>query len=372
MGQDVMNLDSFKGAKPAQAFAQTLNASQDNLADGIGSSYGVIGYKGKVWSLRLRGERHTFVRPDDGTPASYIDVIILRSASHKSKSYYEKYDPNASEGARPICSSLDGIVPDDDVAVKQSDACAICPRNAWKVNAEGRKGRECTDYKRLAVLVVPSMTKTLLGTALMEPVFLRIPPASLNDLAIVGETMAGQGWHYSSYVTRISFDPDQPHPKMVFRPLQKLTDDEAPVVLPMREDAMALRITGEDQAGASARPMRLAAAPQTAPQLAAPQVAQPAPQPAPQPQPQPQPAPQPAPQPVIEATAIDVTPQKGGMFAGADTPAAPPAKLAGGNVAAGVVKEATTPVTQTAQDTGEATESDAALDDKIAALLKTE
>lgn len=366
MGNEVVNLEGFKGQKPAQAFVQALNSTQDSLADGIGSSYGVIGYKGKVWSLRLRGERHTFVRPDDGTPASYIDVIILRQAHHKSKSYYEKYDPNASEGTRPICSSLDGVVPDEDVAIKQAEACAICPRNAWKVNAEGRKGRECTDYKRLAVLVVPSLTRVLLGTPLLEPVFLRIPPASLNDLAIVGETMDKQGWHYSSYVMRISFDPDQPHPKMVFRPLQALTGDEAPVVLPMREDAMALRITGEDQTRDGPKIMRLAQPGQIAPKLAAPQ------QLAPQPQPQPQPAPQPAPAPVIEATAKDVTPQKGGMFAGAEVATAPPAKLAGGNAAAGVVKEATAPaVTQTAQDTGEATESDAALDAKIAALLET-
>src|SRR5882672_10877256 len=90
----------FAGATPAKAFA-ALPA--ESLAEGIGSSYGIIGYKGKVWSLRYRGEKHTFVRADDGSPMSYIDVIILRSPSVKSKSYYpreEGYDPNSSDGKR--------------------------------------------------------------------------------------------------------------------------------------------------------------------------------------------------------------------------------------------------------------------------------
>lgn len=234
--------------KPAQAFA-SLNTQQESLADGIGSSYGVIGYKGKVWSLSYRGDRHIITRPDDGSPSSYIDAIVLRAATTKSKSYYkEGYDPNSSAGKRPDCNSINSIVPDADASSPQSTSCAICPRNVWKTNAEGRKTRECTDYKRLAVLLLPTVTKQLLGAPLMEPVFLRVPPASLNDLAVFGEAMNNQGWHYSTYVTRISFDPKEAHPKFVFRALQALSDAEAPVVLPLREDSMAKRIVGEDQA----------------------------------------------------------------------------------------------------------------------------
>lgn len=246
MANDMVNLEAFKDG-PSKAFA-ALDPTEDNLADGIGSSYGVIGYKGKVWSLRYRGEKHTFVRPDDGTPASYIDVVVLQQAKMKSKSYYEAYDPSGtSEGARPICASLDGVLPDSDVQLKQSESCALCPRNEWKIQPNGKKGRECQDYKRLAVLLMPIQTKALLGEPLMEPVFLRVPPASLTNLALVGEQMAGQGYHYSTYIMRITFDPVEAHPKMIFRALQKLTDAEAPVVIPLREDPQSMRIIGADQ-----------------------------------------------------------------------------------------------------------------------------
>ena len=263
MGQDLVVPDSFKkmGA-PAKAF-QSLNAADDNLAEGIGQSYGIVGYKGKVWSLRYRGERHNIIRPDDGTPSAYIDVIILGQAKQKSKSYYGAYDPDAA-GERPICSSIDGVTPDTDVTEKQCDTCALCPRNEWKAGPNGKKGKECSDYKRLAVLILPTQTKPILGAPLMEPVFLRVPAGSLNSLAILGDTMAGQGFHFSTYITRISFDPNEAHPKMVFAPLQGLTDKEAPIVLQLRADPTCSRITTGDlvmkQVGTNTPPTALPAA----------------------------------------------------------------------------------------------------------------
>lgn len=249
-GTDLMNVSAFKGLAPAPAFAQALDPHSESLADGIGSSYGIVGYKGKNWSLRLRGETYNFVRADDGTPAPFLDVIVLRSPAYKSKSYYPPGTfQDGALGTRPTCASLNGETPDADIAEPQSNACATCPRNVFKVNAEGRKTRDCSDYKRLAVLIVPSQTKQLLGAALMEPVFLRVPAASLNDLALLGEAMAQQGFHYSSFITRIGFNPEKPHPQMTFRALQPLTDKEAPLVLPMRDDATSIRITGEGETG---------------------------------------------------------------------------------------------------------------------------
>jgi hypothetical protein len=271
MGQE-LTLPDWAKSGPAEGFA-ALNPHEDSLSDGIGQSYPVIGYKGKVWSFRHRGERKNFIRPDDGTPASYIDVIILGQAKQKSKSYYKAFDPNQSEGDRPICASIDGVTPDADVTMKQADHCALCPRNAWKVQPNGKKGRECQDYKRLAVLVIPTQTQPLFGEAILEPAFLRVPPASLNSLAIMGDTMSSQGFHYASYITRIQFDPNEAHPKMIFRPFQGLTKEEAPVILQMRENMSVERIihggfaeTMKDVAGSPMLPAGTAATGLAAPQ----------------------------------------------------------------------------------------------------------
>ena len=244
------------GMKPSTKFAR-LDPTE-SLAEGIGSSYPVIGYKGKIFSIRHRGESKPILRADDGTPVGYLDVVILRQAKVKAKSYYpDGFEEGGSAGKRPMCASIDGVRPDPDVQHEQAKLCAICPRNEWKTDANGKKSRECSDYKRLAVLVMPQQTARLFGQPLMEPAFLRIPPASLNNLSIFGENMAQQGWPYSSFITRVSFDPAKAHPEFTFKFLQGLTDTEADVVLALREEVVAKRITGEDEIA------RRAVAPQT-------------------------------------------------------------------------------------------------------------
>lgn len=369
----------FAGRKMAGAFAALVQGPEpESLADGIGSSYSVIGYKGKTWSLRHRGDRHTFTRPDDGSPASYIDVIILRQARAKSKSYYEAY-VEGEEGKRPICASLDGVVPDRDVTTKQAEACAVCPRNEWKTSPDGRKTRECSDYKRLAVLILPSQTKALLGSPLLEPAFLRVPPASLNNLSSFGDTMAGQGYHYSSFVTRIIFDVDAATPKFIFRPLQELTDKEAPTILKMREDIQAKRITGEDAEGGN-RPLLTAAA-TGAPQKAA--TAAPAASAATATQ-TPTPVTTVQPTKPVEPVSMTKSPSEPahvdvGLSLGAVADPLPGTQSISGGPGILDLTAETAPstlvptgeaATQTAADVGEASESDDALDAQINALLK--
>jgi hypothetical protein len=238
-------VDFFKSERPDAAFT---GMKEESLADGIGQSYAVIGYKGKIFSLRVRGENKIFLRPDDGTPAPYIDVVILRQAPVKSKSFYpDGFDEAGSAGKRPTCASIDGVRPDPEISEPQSKLCALCPKNEWKTDSTGRRSRECQDYKRLAVLVMPNQTVRLLGAALLEPVFLRIPPASLNALATFGENAAQNGWHYSAFVTRVMFDPTKSHPEFTFKPVQKLSPQEASVVVGLRDELLARRVTGEDE-----------------------------------------------------------------------------------------------------------------------------
>lgn len=243
MGTDLVLPESFKGKAVAQAFAGIV---ANSLADGIGQSYPVIGYQGRNLTLRYRGQRYQIVDPQTGTPATYLDYVVLGAADVKSKSYYKKYVPGSSDGERPLCSSMNGVVPDADIAEPQHSTCGLCPRNAWKVQENGRKGKECQDYKRLAVLILPNQTVPILKQALLEPVFLRIPPASLNALAMIGEQMDQAGFPYYSYVTRLTFDLTVSHPQMVFTPIHVLGDDEAPVVAKLLKDPQVSRIINGD------------------------------------------------------------------------------------------------------------------------------
>jgi hypothetical protein len=385
MAQEV---DIFKSAKPAAAFASLGGEQHESLADGIGQGYAVLGYKGKNWTLRHDGESYAFLRTikDDAgveeiVPMNYIDVIILRAAAVKSKSFYPPkaegggYDPEASEGKRPDCASLDGVTPDYDVPHKQSDLCGTCPRNVWKTMPNGKKGQDCTDYKRIAVCVLPSLAARIMGRTFQEPAFLRIPPASLAPLAKFGELAKAQGYHYSTFVTRISFDPDEPHPKFVFKAVALLGDAEAPFVLELRESAIARRITGEDshteavaRLAAPQGPLALAAP--AAKQEATPAAGAAATTVAPQ-QPSATTA-SPSEPEVIDtgfSTLADLTaavPARKKRRTKAEMDAAKAAAPAGATTSTAAAPVATT---QTVADTGDVTESDAELDAQVQALL---
>ena len=247
MAQELANLDAFK----AQRDPSTAELpADDSLAGGIGTAYAIIGYKGKTWSLRYRGETHLF-KDKAGQLTPTIDVVILHAAPSKSKSYFPNWEDGSTDP--PLCASIDGITPDPDVEQMQAEACAICPRNELKVQKNGRRGKECTDYKRLAVALMPNVTARMFGEPMLEPVFLRVPPASLNALALLDQKMGakGLGYHYSAYLTRISFvqvdGKGQPlsYPQMQFYAVRPLTKEELLPVLDLRKDPQCQRITGE-------------------------------------------------------------------------------------------------------------------------------
>jgi hypothetical protein len=152
-----------------------------------------------------------------------------------------------------LCASIDGIVPDDSAEQKQAEACAICPHNELKTLPNGRKGKECTDYKRLAVALMPNDTQRMFGEPLLEPVFLRVPPASLNSLALLEQRMGpkGLGYHFSAYLTRIKFvelgsdGKPMAYPQMEFYAVRPLEPAEMIPIKDMRKDPQCQRITGE-------------------------------------------------------------------------------------------------------------------------------
>ncbi len=248
-------LDIFANEKPLAAFA---GDSGMDLGAGVTNSYPVLGYRGKVWSLRHSGTSSMFLRPDDGTPAPFIDVVILRAPETKSKSYYDGY-VEGETGKRPICASIDGVRPDNDVVEKQAEVCALCPRNQWYTNDKGKKTQDCSDFKRLAVLllqVIPGSNPPQFrpyeenGEALVEPTFLRVPGGSLRDLKAFGDDKPAQWRNPMSYITRISFAVNESYPKFVYKAVAPVRDPElAKLILALHDDPVAKRITGEEMVG---------------------------------------------------------------------------------------------------------------------------
>jgi hypothetical protein len=224
----------------ASAFAH-LNPQQA-LAEGITGGFTRIGMKGKVWTLNHQGQLYRFIREDDGSPLPYLDVVFVGINPATSKLYYPpgSYSEDTS-GNAPTCASLKGDVPDPGVPIPQSQYCHSCKHNEWLPN---KGGKECQDHKRAAVILLPYMkTRPAMDAPFIEPVFLKIPPASLRSLKSYSDSLAHRGAHFASVITRISFAPDRQF-QLNFELRQALTNAEAPLVLPFLDDPQTRFLTG--------------------------------------------------------------------------------------------------------------------------------
>ncbi len=291
---------------------------ENDMAAGIQRGFGMIGYKGKVWSIKWRGTEQKLMRDDGDGPRGSIEIVVLKSAGHLSKVWYEKGFVEGTSEA-PDCFSTNGVTPDPASKKKQANVCATCPKNAFgsavKQDGTSGKGKACSDSKRLAVVPLNDLRNEVYG----GPMLLRTPAGSLGEMATFTDKMAKLGYVYYSYAMRVSFDPQAAHPAFVFSAIRTLTDAEADIVLSMRDDETVTRILAEGDEGGAAP---VAALPAPSPFEQPPQpvavavtpvsnvvplvvpVATPAPQPATIAPPAPAPVPTaaaPAPQPIVSS-----------------------------------------------------------------------
>jgi hypothetical protein len=207
------------------------------------SGFSSIRYRGKQWTLQHAGHSYPFLRPDDNTPLTYLDLIIVGQQPKISKVYFPgDFDEDSTTG--PVCASIRGDVPDPGVSIPQSKTCGLCKHNLWTTLPRGGRGKECQDHFRLAVLLLPSHTKKMLGSPLKEPVFFKVPPGSLQAFATYGAELKDEGYPPFGVVTRVSFHPDKLF-QIVFSGVKLLSEQEAEIVKPMLDSQITRRIIGE-------------------------------------------------------------------------------------------------------------------------------
>lgn len=232
----------------SSVFGGAPQGSNDELGAGVSSSYGVIGYKGKVWSLRYQTTDEVLMRDDGDGPRNSIEVVIVKASAAVSKIFYKGGYVEGSSAA-PDCWSANGVTPDGSVQNKVHSTCADCPMNAWgsRVTESGKQGKACADSRRVAVVPVGDIDNDRFG----GPMLLRIPAASLKDLKAYGDLLNGYNYPYYAVATRVSFDPKEAYPKFVFQAIRPLTDAEAMKIKALRDDKRVGTVLAETAVSAA-------------------------------------------------------------------------------------------------------------------------
>lgn len=292
-----------------QQFA-ALNGEND-LAAGVSAGFPVISIRGAKWRIVEGGEEHPIYMPGTTDLAPSIKVVILKANANVSKTFYSGAYVEGTD-AKPDCYSNDGVRPAADAASPQCATCAQCPQNVWgsKVSPNGSKIKACADVRRVAVLPVDDLS--------YSPILLRVPAASLSDLAAYGKALSKRKIPYSMVSTKLSFDPEAAYPKIMFQYDRVLSQDELATVAERISDPVVEDVIGLGANRGGAAPAEPAEDKFGIPADVAPPAQVAAPAPAPEPVAKPAPAPE----------KPKATRKKGGFGAAAAEPAAQAAPAA--------------------------------------------
>lgn len=173
----------------------------------------------------------------EGTPfesGDSIDVVVV-GVAYRSRIYYkDEYDPD--KVSTPTCWSNNTETPALDVPEeqRQSGRCVDCVRN---IRGSGRgAGRACRFVQRLAIVLEDDL----------ETVYqLQLPPTSIFGDAVDGAMpfrayaryLEARETPFIAVVTRIYFDTESDTPKLFFRPIRPLEEQELETVKEMMEHA---------------------------------------------------------------------------------------------------------------------------------------
>ncbi len=209
-------------------FAAILDDVGEDLTGGVSGSYAIISIKGSRFSLKYKGDMTPITNPETGDPVGSLELVLVRSNPFLTKQYYAKGFVEG-DSAAPDCFSIDGKAPSAQSPLPQHANCATCPQNTFsKINeSTGKKTKPCQDNRKMAVLPLNDLKNEMFG----GPMLMRIPAASLGDLATFGSTLKQRGFTYNAVAVRLSFDLTVSYPKLVFKAIRPLSDEEADTVI---------------------------------------------------------------------------------------------------------------------------------------------
>ena len=232
------NIIPFESASLPAFLQETFGLTNDLLVSG-GGGYPTVSIKGKVFTLK-RGDEKTLITDSNDEPARSLEVVILKAGPAGDKLSKVYYASGYTEGsdAKPLCYSNDGIAPGVNATEPQAKTCATCPKNIWgsHVSEDGKKGKACSDSKRLAIAPAGQVN---------DPMLMRVPAASLKALTAFGQQLAKRGVPYQAVVAKIGFDYSVAHPALTFKPVGFVDESTLSEIKEVVDSDLVKRICGE-------------------------------------------------------------------------------------------------------------------------------
>lgn len=212
------NVAVFNPAQlPAFARKGEMSAVAKALAGGSGQTGKRISIKGGVFRLIADGKEVAAVEE------RYLDVVVVNAAPKVSRTFYAgAYDE--ANPAPPDCWSQDGDKPDASSRSAQAPSCAQCPQNV-KGSGQG-DSRACRYSQRVAVVLANDIEGDVMQLSLAATSIFGKAEGDNRPLQEHARWLTAQGIDPTMLITRLRFDTKAPVPKLFFKAMRWLTDDE--------------------------------------------------------------------------------------------------------------------------------------------------
>jgi hypothetical protein len=228
------DLALFKGGLPAY-----LKGTADDATNALaGTGDGGLGarrisIKGGVFREFIGGKEYRV------SEERSMNVVIIKAAPKVSRIYYAG-SYTEGEAVSPTCWSSDSQRPDEKVKAenKQAATCLNCPQNI-KGSGQG-DSRACRYQQRLAVVLDGEVDK--------EEVYqLVLPPTSVFGdgekgklpLQAYARHLKNHGTPITGVVTEMRFDTASPTPKLVFKPVRPVSEEEFEIIQTLKDSSEA-------------------------------------------------------------------------------------------------------------------------------------
>ena len=201
------------------AASRGLDELTKSLMGGGGTVGKRISILGGVWRMIVGGEE--IAKHEERS----LDVVIVNAATKTSRSYYKGAYSEDTKGQLPTCWSNDGVKPDPKSEAPQSSACATCPMNV--VGSGQGTSRACRYSRRVAIVLANDIDNSEVYQLVLpaQSIFGKVDGGKM-PLEAYAKFIGGHGLSISSVVTELKFDTASATPKIIFRAVRPLTEDE--------------------------------------------------------------------------------------------------------------------------------------------------
>lgn len=233
----------FKGGIPAHLQKKELDDATKALMGVQSSGEPAVGkrisIKAGVFRMIVDGEE--VAQNQDRA----MNVIVVAAAPKDSRTFYAAQFKEGQKISAPDCWSNDGDLPSPKARNPQSKRCVDCPQNQAGSGPNGK--RACRYSRRLAVVLENDSNG--------EVYQLTLPSNSLwnSDNGKMGikpyaELLGSHGLNITDVVTEARFDTASSSPKLIFKAVRPLTEEEIVTVQAKGKTAEAQRAIGNTPA----------------------------------------------------------------------------------------------------------------------------